>query len=739
MQAYSLKWNLVRIFLLLLTTVGLFAQAGTTPTARYATVADMVADKIPNVPVGVSGKMTALVTGRVAANDGGGGMFFFVPGSAAITNLGTVFPANGAGRWFRNYDKELNILWFGAIGDDTTDAYLAFRDALLLKEPLYVPYGTYKITNTLDIVAGSVRGSSWDTGAEEKTVLRFYNQTSVTNASVRFTSNDGSLFPVLKDIMILASSWDATTGALGFGIMIVAPAKLENVYVGNFQKSNIILLADVSKGPYQSVLQNVYSAYSGEHGCVVGTGANNVSLFNYEGKWNGAPTFGTQPSVAGSFDGLHVSRDGAGNPGNAYPSYLMQNLVISGGDCSYNSGYGWNFRQIRDSVIFPGYAEGNLSSDSGQARIGADVQTSSVFFTTLQGGASSISLNNTFTAYNPNNLIWYGGKLLGSGNPDGSSYLLMNMTNILSRTIDTTTAITMRPEGGSAPSGGLNITGGGRLNIDVAGVAINGTNALSNLDIIDNSSSYSAALGAFLIRNASDSNQRLYMGFDPSVGTDGVSFIQSIEAGVGNRPLLLNAQGANVVINTTNSISPLTLQSATTATSSEVGAFSIINSSDDNIRLVFGYDTSVGTGGNGSGWIRAVKSGTGHGDLLLNAPGGNVGVGGTLPTSKFAVANGDIQLATEGYGIKIKEGSNAKMGQSTLANGTVTVANTSVTASSRIFLTRDSINGSTTIGSLEVGTITASTSFVINSYDAAASLSADDDSIVNWVIIEPSP
>lgn len=103
---------------------------------------------------------------------------------------------------------------------------------------------------------------------------------------------------------------------------------------------------------------------------------------------------------------------------------------------------------------------------------------------------------------------------------------------------------------------------------------------------------------------------------------------------------------------------------------------------------------------------------------------------GTLSTT------GDVVAATAGYGLKVKEGSNARMGQATLVGGTVTVSNTSVTANTRVYLTRAVAAG--TRGFLTVGTITASTSFVIRAEDSAGSLVADT-STVNWLLIEPAP
>jgi len=70
--------------------------------------------------------------------------------------------------------------------------------------------------------------------------------------------------------------------------------------------------------------------------------------------------------------------------------------------------------------------------------------------------------------------------------------------------------------------------------------------------------------------------------------------------------------------------------------------------------------------------------------------------------------------------IKVVEGTNTKQGTATLALGTVTVANTSVTATSRIFLTRQGLNASTAMGELAVASRSAGVSFTITSYTAGA-------------------
>ncbi|MFJ9982575.1 glycosyl hydrolase family 28-related protein [Streptomyces globisporus] len=88
-----------------------------------------------------------------------------------------------------------------------------------------------------------------------------------------------------------------------------------------------------------------------------------------------------------------------------------------------------------------------------------------------------------------------------------------------------------------------------------------------------------------------------------------------------------------------------------------------------------------------------------------------------------------LNLGAAGGGIAIAEGANARMGVSTLVGGTVTVPNTSVTATTRIAVFRQAAGG--TLGHLSA-TKTPGTSFTITSSAAA------DTSVVAWVLFEPA-
>lgn len=117
----------------------------------------------------------------------------------------------------------------------------------------------------------------------------------------------------------------------------------------------------------------------------------------------------------------------------------------------------------------------------------------------------------------------------------------------------------------------------------------------------------------------------------------------------------------------------------------------------------------------------------------------NAGTTITATAGDITATNGNMIMSTAGKGLKVKEGSNARMGSATLTSGTVTVSNTSVTANTRIYLSRYAANGSTAIGALSVGTVSASTSFVISALaEADGTTKTGDTSIVHWFLVEPA-
>ena len=98
---------------------------------------------------------------------------------------------------------------------------------------------------------------------------------------------------------------------------------------------------------------------------------------------------------------------------------------------------------------------------------------------------------------------------------------------------------------------------------------------------------------------------------------------------------------------------------------------------------------------------------------------GAAGADCTMARGAVALLNvsNDLAVNSIGRGFRVAEGANAKQGTAVLVAGIVTVANTSVTATSRIFCTGQLAGG--TPGGANVSARTAGTSFTITSTNAA--------------------
>lgn len=145
----------------------------------------------------------------------------------------------------------------------------------------------------------------------------------------------------------------------------------------------------------------------------------------------------------------------------------------------------------------------------------------------------------------------------------------------------------------------------------------------------------------------------------------------------------------------------------------------------DYARLgVVGNDTSNATNG-----LEVLDSSAKA--LFLVRDGGNVGIGSANPGQLLDV-QGNIRISALGSTLAVASGTNGCMGQSTLTSGVVTVSTTCTPATSLgIFLT-DAQSSLTNVGSVTIATVTAGTSFVIQSTNIL------DSSKVNWWVQKAS-
>lgn len=336
-----------------------------------------------------------------------------------------------------------NVVGYDADPTGVKDSTKAFKNALAAGGQAFVSPGRYLITETLVLKNNSsLIGTGWNQSGSSlsHTHLIFAVPGGQPAITVLLTNDPGTVS--LKGLMITAKDWTSHTG---YGLKATAPVIVEDCYFGKFPKSNIILTQDATQnGPYQSRFVSVRSHSSKEHGMVVGTGANVVTLINCQFFWNGSPTYGVAPSVAGAYDGLYVEGQNAGNP-DGVPVMTPQGLIIIGGDASYNSRYGWNFEGCDGGNISTGYAEANLATGGHQVRLGANFRYSVAHFQIVQGGAAGILLEIPANEWHRANQIYYGGQSLGGGasGPGYTSYLLRNVQQYLAESNDLTKAARM--------------------------------------------------------------------------------------------------------------------------------------------------------------------------------------------------------------------------------------------------------------------------------------------------------
>jgi len=112
------------------------------------------------------------VLGYNTPADGGGGDFYWDATSTELENFGTVFdgaattsptpPALSTGKWIRYYSESVNLKWFGAVGDSTTDDSTAFQHMVDFCErtgvkDAVIPYGYFYLAASVHVKIGGIR------------------------------------------------------------------------------------------------------------------------------------------------------------------------------------------------------------------------------------------------------------------------------------------------------------------------------------------------------------------------------------------------------------------------------------------------------------------------------------------------------------------------------------------------------------------------------------------------------
>lgn len=121
------------------------------------------------------------------------------------------------------------------------------------------------------------------------------------------------------------------------------------------------------------------------------------------------------------------------------------------------------------------------------------------------------------------------------------------------------------------------------------------------------------------------------------------------------------------------------------------------------------------------------------GGITIDAGSGGVNVTG----SDLDVQGGDIQISGAAQQLQVEGGAATDfIGQTTLTAGDITISNTNIASTDRVFLTRSDLNASSALGELVV-TISAGASFTITSVDVSdgSTTVVGDTSIVDYFIV----
>jgi len=105
--------------------------------------------------------------------DGGGGDFYWDATSTKVTNGGTIFEGTATvtptplatlstGKWLRYYSESINLKWFGAKGDGTTNDSPAFQSMIDYCEPagtkdVIIPFGEFYLEESVYIPTGGIK------------------------------------------------------------------------------------------------------------------------------------------------------------------------------------------------------------------------------------------------------------------------------------------------------------------------------------------------------------------------------------------------------------------------------------------------------------------------------------------------------------------------------------------------------------------------------------------------------
>lgn len=237
-------------------------------------------------------KTVVNLLGRFTPGDGGGGLFYWDSASTATEDGGTVFKPtaiSGAGRWIRIYSGSVNVKWFGAKSDGITDAKSSFDAALLASNSVFIPEGTYHISDTITISSPKIIH-----GIREKSIISVAADKDGLNIPIAGSESLLQNFTLQSESDISVPTMK--TKLIGEGIHCRGILRMYGVRIQYFPSHGMNLIANLflptnhpdygntSNGSFE--LCSFY--YNGGHGVYIGgDDASNCTFTSCDFRTNG--------------------------------------------------------------------------------------------------------------------------------------------------------------------------------------------------------------------------------------------------------------------------------------------------------------------------------------------------------------------------------------------------------------------------------------------------------------------
>lgn len=275
--------------------------------------------------------VTLKLLGYYAVNDGGGGDFYFSDTAMSADNNGTIIRPNdidpsSPGRYKRIFDREVNVLWFGAKRNYTDDASPAINAAINAangilnntyltttgKGIVIIPGGNYKMLspiyiNTSVVLTGEGSGMF---PYQETRLMYSGNTKGIVILSTQ--TGAGAKTVIIRNLFL--RNYGASTDSTADGLFTNTRIEVENVGIDNFGGNGFAVVTNDSGNANNCIFKNCTGYYNAKNGIFFsGNESNNASVYGGNFQTNGMCGVLDQSFIGNNFFGVHTSSNGLRN------------------------------------------------------------------------------------------------------------------------------------------------------------------------------------------------------------------------------------------------------------------------------------------------------------------------------------------------------------------------------------------------------------------------------------------